>query len=513
MIYNKVGLARPPIINNWKCDDNIMFPMECRLRMKTVKHIVRESYEEFILDKGSADGFLLSFLPDCQLLIYIQIYSLENEYIGQVHLGYTNFPKSIYLSDEKTSINGTRENLKKSFKEAQQLMIKVTTLAESPSFYYLEINLEEMPWEEGAKIFGQTLNLPYKSLFIPEVKAKAWTYYRGDFHGHTNFSDGHIKIEEVPEYLLVQGLDFMAMTDHNAVACQMPLCQSLLIPSFEMTLPFGHINIHGVESCEILDKKRLALLEHINSKHLIGINELLMNYSDSNISLNHMFMKPWDFQMNHLDLSLVNTIEVICDPTYPTASDANDKAIDFLDYLWTCGLQIYGIGGSDCHQRINELYQGANRPSVYGDPSTYVSSKELSSKAILKGIKEGRSYVSRFCQIDLIIDNGQILPGEAFNKSIIDYYVKVNPYEGENLDGYIAYFVLDGIKVKQIPIGKNLHFECNFTLDYRDYHWIRFGIMDPMGHHIAYVNPIYCNRKTPDTYILGDMIEEFHKHD
>ena len=50
---------------------------------------------------------------------------------------------------------------------------------------------------------------------------------------------------------------------------------------------------------------------------------------------------------------------IVNDPTYEYAKESNEKAIRFLDLLWQEGYRIYGIGGSDSHNLIEERYDGA----------------------------------------------------------------------------------------------------------------------------------------------------------
>ena len=40
-------------------------------------------------------------------------------------------------------------------------------------------------------------------------------------------------------------------------------------------------------------------------------------------------------------------MEIVNDPTYGYAPEANDEAVSFLDYLWKQGYVVFGLGGSD----------------------------------------------------------------------------------------------------------------------------------------------------------------------
>ncbi len=74
-------------------------------------------------------------------------------------------------------------------------------------------------------------------------------WYRGDFHVHSNFSDGLVPIDLLIETAISEGLDFFALTDHNTVEHLRELRPRpgiLIIPGFEVTLLIGHFNVLGI---------------------------------------------------------------------------------------------------------------------------------------------------------------------------------------------------------------------------------------------------------------------------
>jgi hypothetical protein len=99
--------------------------------------------------------------------------------------------------------------------------------------------------------------------FTDHPLATGTRWYRGDLHMHTAHSDGSCpsqsgRIVPCPLFLSVQtaaarGLDFIAITDHNADSQNDALRELqpyydrvLLIPGREMTTFYGHFNIFGV---------------------------------------------------------------------------------------------------------------------------------------------------------------------------------------------------------------------------------------------------------------------------
>ena len=119
------------------------------------------------------------------------------------------------------------------------------------------------------------------------------------------------------------------------------------------------------------------------------------------MSINHPFLHVWKWKFHSIPLRMVQFLEIVNDPTYEYAKESNEKAIRFLDLLWQEGYRIYGIGGSDSHNLIEERYDGALEPSVAGDPGTYVFSKGLTPTKLLQNLRKGHVYVSRYCTLEV----------------------------------------------------------------------------------------------------------------
>jgi len=489
-------------------------------------YTIKTINESFDFDIGYKQGIYIQFHQETDYYIYITIHDAKDKYIGEVHYGFNHFPKSIFLSDYISSINASIIDV-----GTEKLTFKIYSF--SDRFLPYDINLEIQYFEflkvkncseniiELSERLGSKENplLLYKAqddcyhpTLSQRIYEKGWKYYRGDFHGHSNYSDGNIEFTDIASYIKEQKMDFMAMTEHNAVPFVLPNSEQLFIPSFELTLPGGHINIHGMHQLLIMDEPTVQLLFDSNNHEIYPINTLLNHYKGiANISINHMFMEPWDFQMLDLNLLNINTIEVICDPTYPTASKANDIAIAFMDFLWNKGIHLYGIGGSDCHQTMNERYEGATKPSVYGDPGTYVYSRDLSVQGIIDSVKKGMSYVSRFCDLDIIINQGSVLPGQVVKGRKLDYNITIRPFLDVDTEGWEGYIIMNGIIVKKFNLSLNYLCKWQFELDCSAYDWVRFGIVDKNRHEICYVNPIYFGKVDVANYRLKELLEEF-KH-
>lgn len=73
----------------------------------------------------------------------------------------------------------------------------------------------------------------------------------GDLHAHTVHSDGTLTVPQLACLAAEEGLDFLAVTDHNTVShhAELPAAQSysgvVLVPGQEVTTDLGHANVFG----------------------------------------------------------------------------------------------------------------------------------------------------------------------------------------------------------------------------------------------------------------------------
>ncbi|MDQ4040103.1 MAG: CehA/McbA family metallohydrolase [Actinomycetota bacterium] len=78
-----------------------------------------------------------------------------------------------------------------------------------------------------------------------------WRWLAGDLHTHTVHSDGSLTIDELAALAARQGLDFLAVTDHNTISHHPLLAAAgaraglTLVPGQEVTTHRGHANAFG----------------------------------------------------------------------------------------------------------------------------------------------------------------------------------------------------------------------------------------------------------------------------
>jgi hypothetical protein len=81
---------------------------------------------------------------------------------------------------------------------------------------------------------------------LPAPPGHRWL--AGDLHAHTVHSDGSLTVPELARLGAANGLDFLAVTDHNTVSHHPSLAAEsgiLLLPGQEVTTDRGHANAYG----------------------------------------------------------------------------------------------------------------------------------------------------------------------------------------------------------------------------------------------------------------------------
>lgn len=234
-----------------------------------------------------------------------------------------------------------------------------------------EVALPEEPAVEvpGAVRRGSSRDLP-----APE----GLTWYAGDFHNHTTHSDGAETIESLARLGVDNGLDFLAVTDHNTISHHAHLAEVgsrmgiTLIPGQEVTTHRGHANAFG-------DIGWIDFREHpdrwIEQTQVRG----------GVLSLNH----PIDVDCSWVE-PLTQTPDAV---ELWHASWYKDLYGDgILAWLAASGKRPTLLGGSDFH---NEGVP--NRP---GTPVTWVAARNNTAEAILEGVKAGRTTITGAVDFD-----------------------------------------------------------------------------------------------------------------
>ena len=129
---------------------------------------------------------------------------------------------------------------------SDKLGIHITETSATPGYIPIAPTVGEWQILVGAyKVADEGVNVSYKISFA----FKRLRLYKGDLHTHTFGSDGVLALGELAQHCQRNGLDFLAVTDHNQMVSGDTLSQYpgiTLIPGIEWTHYRGHANFLGV---------------------------------------------------------------------------------------------------------------------------------------------------------------------------------------------------------------------------------------------------------------------------
>ena len=334
-------------------------------------------------------------------------------------------------------------------------------------------------------------------------------WYRGDFHAHTQYSDGALTPHELLDAARNAGLDFFAITDHNTIDALPHFGNPddiLVIPGMEVTLPHGHYNVFGLRDlCDGLDGLRRPRHKHLApTKRMAAVSEQgLLN------SINHPCLPPWHWRDETTDLRFVHCLEIWNDPSFAANSVGNPRAVQLWTAWLNAGHRVTAIGGSDFHSPFPKL-NTPQSPEQLGVPSTYVYARELSTAAILQSLREGRTYIS-------------LGPQVAFQASVKGRHYAIGSDLGE-IDSAVLFtatvmaaaspFCTRLLKNGQVIAEATstseqltLHYEDRD--DYRKAAWYRLDVLNLAGQHLAITNPIFRGPKpAPMRCQYGDFMQD-----
>ena len=193
----------------------------------------------------------------------------------------------------------------------------------------------------------------------------------GDLHTHTVHSDGVLTVPELACLAVGQGLDFVAVTDHNTVSHHAELagagarCGITLVPGQEVTVDTGHANVFGDVGWVDFRTSPDEWLEHAQRRGgLMSVNHPIAGH----VSWMPMMRdRPPLVEVWHWS---------------------------WLDQHWTTPLAWWRawdagaipVGGSDWHR------PGAD--ALVGSPTTWVECEGDGPDAVLDGLRAGRVAIS-----------------------------------------------------------------------------------------------------------------------
>jgi len=339
-------------------------------------------------------------------------------------------------------------------------------------------------------------------------------WYRGDFHAHTNASDGVHTPAELVDLARSEELDFFVITDHNTIEAYAgfgKVSDILIIPGLEVTLKEGHYNVFGLEGefdwlsdvC-VWPAPFPSLSGQYNTP-----TQLMHRAAEQGLlnSINHPLLPSWAWLDYDTDLRNLYCLEIWNDPSWPDNKWANPQAVDMWTRWLNAGYRITAIGGSDYHRP--QPRPGEHKPAErLGLPTTWVYAEELSGAAILAGVRRRRVYTT-------------MGPRMAFQAGVdgASYGIgaDLGNFEGEiEFSATVSYqapvqthLLKNGDLIAQVTLkegGGVLRHNEYFTPTHSA--WYRLDLLDQDRQILAVTNPIFVGpRPEPPALTYGDFIE------
>lgn len=202
----------------------------------------------------------------------------------------------------------------------------------------------------------------------------AW--YSGALHAHTHNSDGALSAQALAGKARAEGLDFLAITDHNNTASQreaIDVPDLLTILGEEVTTPGGHANVWGLGG----ERDFVDFRVSPGDPAIQGLFRAAAARG-ALVGINHPYSACVACSWTHPVPGEVSTLEI-------TGREPAEivRAVALWDMLLTAGRRVTAIGVSDWHRGDAPI----------GAASVRVWAAELSTRAILDSIRAGRVIV------------------------------------------------------------------------------------------------------------------------
>ncbi len=362
------------------------------------------------------------------------------------------------------------------------------------------------------------------SVSLSKVFSKNPGWYRGDFHAHTTCSDGTFSPKGLNELACKHGLDFLSITDHNAIHAYDDFDESLdhmVLPGIEITLLNGHFNVFGFEGITSLARELFHSIVDLPPEQRFRQywdHEKIVNFMDEikkaglMIDLAHPLLWPWEWRDHDTQIAYFDCVELINDPTYRDNPAANPSTRRMWDAWLNAGHRITAVGGTDFHSL--EPSDDPGRVSLLNLPLTYVYAQELSGRAILDGLRQRHVYVSIQPRIEFQadVDGRKFLMGDDLGmlQSPARLFARVEGC-GRQAD---AHLVQNGKVVTKVPVvNDEAEIEWHVQpVDCKSNGWVRLDVLDPEGQMLAMSNPIFfgthaAQKLSPYGRFLGGYIK------
>ncbi len=242
---------------------------------------------------------------------------------------------------------------------------------------YLPVPIFPGTWQilVGAyKVHPDGVNVSYQ---ITLENKEGYSLFKGDLHAHTLASDGVHTLEELAWKVKRNGLDFVAVTDHNQFVSRASLPRMdgvTMIPGVEWTHYLGHANFLGL-SHPYDGSFATNTMAEVQTKFESARQRGAL------ISINHPFDETCGFQFD-LDQLPFDCLEVWNGPM----RESNLKAIGYWHQLLCAGKKIPICGGSDYHRDTPFIFLGGPTMGLYA--------KSRGASDLLDAVRKGHAFIT-----------------------------------------------------------------------------------------------------------------------
>lgn len=257
---------------------------------------------------------------------------------------------------------------------SDKLSIFISETQATPGYHPCALIPGEWKIIVGAyKVAAEGVDVLYELSFTP----KYLRLYKGDLHTHTHASDGVLPVDDLAKHAARNGLDYLAITDHNQMVSTDTLLEHqalTLITGIEWTHYQGHANFLGVD--KPYDEPFLAnTVEEVQARFTSARSR------GAFISINHPFdpVCPFLFDINSFPF---DCLEVWNGPM----RGSNLQAVGLWQSMLLSGKKVPICGGSDYHRDSLLLFPGG--------PTTCVYAMSASIMDILTTLKLGHAYIT-----------------------------------------------------------------------------------------------------------------------
>lgn len=338
-----------------------------------------------------------------------------------------------------------------------------------PLTYNLTVKATDAPAVRGRSL---------SSILSPVLPIRNPGWYRGNLHAHSNHSDASWTVEELVRDAEQRGLDFATLTDHNTVSGLTEMASRatphlLTMGGFELTTFYGHALALGRRDwLNWTSEPMSALATKADAEGLFVIAHPRAQGDPICTGCR------WEY--GELMPGTACAIEVWNRGAW---SDANEEALQ-LWYGWlNAGHRLVATAGTDAHGPTPE-------GSAVGLNVVYAEA--LTEAAILKAVRQGRSYLSSGPILEL---SARSAGGrEAMTGEIVSLPATLVLHYAEVPGGARLRFVSNGQPELKMPLGSDGQLEFGVPAEAR---WCLLDLRAGDGALLALTNPIFTPAFAP----------------